>query len=709
MSVEYINRTINELQLSGLQIFYDFNSYSGSNVIRSVESGNASYSGEIVNFNTAFTGTSSGSGFFDGQYINIKNTENITSADFTIIFSQEKTGATPGVVFSDIDEGGPSGCEIGITAANKLYYKNYIAGTPSYKTLNDYLFDKNICSVRVSDKGAVNISRLDIGEKREESFIYRFDNPTNSNPDAPDGVGANLEEYALAQRSDIVPTYTVSNGTSWKIGSGEYPYKGYMDYFLYFDVDIGEYGTSEIIKSIYSSYETVGAQTGLISGAITGYAAIPTEVSGIVGTPSYVSGTGTQSGFYTYTSGEAVTGAVGISGVVYVPQTGIEHITGSDQVAQTIYKTVKNLSLSFSLSGTPQALGLPNYESSGSYWHFSGRSGTFNGASATGAPGTLFGVTGFRSVNITGYLTGQSFPLLGTSGTSGVLYTGFSYSGLRAPNVTYTGSGAYESGSSSGIEGYYANSISAIGAIDENYFYDVVYDIGTPRAINNNTTPITNSTYGIQTFYMTGLGNSHQTNVAINGVSTFTGSIELATNQFNFPTATVTSGFFPSGVEVFTELELSLSDRLIYDIIASGNRGSLTIPALTDYSSSPFAGFDIADKTVFFNGVKLYSGIDYVYDGGFAPTGNVTGATGVYFTYLNYAEQLYKTGSGESLVTVDDTSIKPKGYTLFFNGIREPISSIIEHARYSDLISGTPVVNGSAIIYNATYTEGENT
>ena len=116
MSVEYINKNLTRLGMQGPQIFYDFNSYSGSNVIRSIESGNAAYSGEIVNYSTDFTGQSSGSGFFNGQYIDVKNTTGITSENFTVIFSQEKTGVSPGVVFSTLEPGGPSGCEIGITA-----------------------------------------------------------------------------------------------------------------------------------------------------------------------------------------------------------------------------------------------------------------------------------------------------------------------------------------------------------------------------------------------------------------------------------------------------------------------------------------------------------------------------------------------------------------------------------------------------------------
>ena len=706
MSVSYINETINELQISGLQIFYDFNSYSGSNVIRSIESGNASYSGEIVNYSTDFTGQSSGSGFFNGQYIDVKNTTGITSESFTIIFSQEKTGASPGVVFSTLDPGGPSGCEVGITKSNKLYYKNYIAGTPSYKTLDDYLYDKNICGISVNGEGSVSLFRLNVGREREKPFIYSFNNPTNTNPDAPDNIEQNLREYDLNTTTALVPSYSISNGSSLTIGSGEYPYKGFMDSFLYFDEEIGTEGLSQIIQSIYSEKHIVPAATGLVSGEITGYAVTAAPASGEVGTPFYISGSGQPSGFYSYPSGTPLTGAVGISGVVYVPQSSVPDISGTNQAAAEIYKKVTNLTLSFSLFGAPVPSELSDYYSSGSYWTFSGNSGTFNGSSALGAAGTIFGITGFHVETVTGYRTGLSHSLLGHSGNSGVLYSGFSYSGLRAPNLTYTGSGSYISGNSfgvNGVESYYPDAISAIGNIDKNFFYDVVYDMSQANGINNYAEPTNNSTYGKNSFFMTGVGGMHQTNVAINGVSDFTGQIETSTNQFNIPNLQVISGFAVTGTQVFTSLDLFLYDEIIYDIGSSGNRDALTIDSLSDYTSSPFASFDFESKTVFFNGVKLYSGIDYVYDGGFYPSGNVTGATGVYFTYLDYPGQSTQTGSGQNLITVNHDSITPNAYALFFNGIRRTEQDIIEHARYSDLISGTDVVDASIQVYSTTY------
>ena len=123
----------------------------------------------------------------------------------------------------------------------------------------------------------------------------------------------------------------------------------------------------------------------------------------------------------------------------------------------------------------------------------------------------------------------------------------------------------------------------------------------------------------------------------------------------------------------------------------------------SNFSTSWIDSFNFEDKTVFFNGVKLYSGIDYVYDGGFYPSGNVTGATGVYFTYLDYPGHSTQTGSGQNLITVNHDSITPNAYALFFNGIRRTEQDIIEHARYSDLISGTDVVDASIEVYSTTY------
>jgi len=692
MSVSLINKTINDLQVSGLQIFYDFNSYSnGGTVINSITSGDAAYSGEIIGADTSFTGNSSGSGYFTNQYIDIKNTTGITEEGFTILFSQEKTGVGPGVIYSDMDEGGPSGCEIGISASNKLYFKNYVNGTPSYTTMDNTPSDKNIYGVAVDSFGLANLYRLSFAIPQTVSFIYQFNNPA---------TGDKIRYYQLESSSLVVPQHTISNGNNWRVGSGEYIYQGYMDYFLYFNKSLGSDTVRRLARAIHSDYAIVPDITGASIGPITGYSFTATGVSGIVGTVNYISGTGTQSGVYTYQSGVEKTGTVGLSGVVYRPYSGIESVTGSEVVGQQLYKKTTNLSFEFSFSGTQSIGPLANYQSSGSYWHFSGNSGTYNGVSATGAPNTLFGITGFEMVTITGYLTGLSLPLLGHSGYSGIFYSGFSSSGLYSTGNSYIGTGGYISGGPNEDETYYPRALSMVGDIDPNYFYEIIFDASGSKSMNQNGVVRLNTTYGKSVASMSETATDSTTNVSFNGVSLFTGIPQYSKSIHNMPVVDVISGFITSGTDLFTETNLAATDDIIYDNVESGTKNSLTITSLANYSLAPFTQFNVDEAQVFLNGVKIYSGIDYIDNGGFTPTGVVTGSTGVYFTYPKYSGSSIVTGSGAYPLSVDHEAITPNGYVSFENGIRQPFGDIIEHARNSDLISGTVVLNNKNNFYN---------
>ena len=86
-------------------------------------------------------------------------------------------------------------------------------------------------------------------------------------------------------------------------------------------------------------------------------------------------------------------------------------------------------------------------------------------------------------------------------------------------------------------------------------------------------------------------------------------------------------------------------------------------------------------------------------NGGFYPSGNITGATGIYFTYPNYSGASSVTGSGLKPISVDHSAITPNGSILFSNGVRQDKGAIIEHARDSDLISGTRLLNKPSLIY----------
>lgn len=694
MSNYLINKTINDMEISGLQVFYDFNSYSGG-YINSIENGNSAYSGEVKNFTSNFSGQSSGSGFFNGEYIEIKNTDNITSENATIIFSQKKTGISNGVIFSHLDPNGPSGWELGVNEANKYYFKHFQDGTPAYYILDAYMSDQNLCAVSVSEMGMCEMYRLNFGKKEQPSFIEQFFNQEQQDEQT--------YYYDFDKEIFSIPRHTVSNGSTWNIGSGEFLYKGYIDHFLYFDVDLPADAIRRLANSIYAEGQMIDDVSGYASGQITGYLKSESGVSGKIGQSISAVSSNTQSGYYVYDSGVAQTGAASISGTVYVPYTNIEALSGTDQINQTLYRKVVNLSYYFNITGDTAESGLTDFESSGSYWHFSGNSGTYKGNSSVGPPNTIFGITGFDIVQVTGYKTGISVTGYQSEDASGVIYNEYSYTPLYSPDVPYLISGAYFSGNQNEPDPqYFPNAISLKGKMDASYFYEIIYDVYDGTKINNTNIPSYMDLYKKNIILLSHQATNEDLQIAINGISQTSGSIAYSKNQFNLPTFQVESGFFTTGSQVFTLDNLEFTDDIIYDISESGGRNNLTIDNLSDYLSRPFVSFDFQDKQVFFNGVKIYSGIDYVDDGGFFPSGNVTESTGIYFTYPNYSGAVSYTGSGTISHSIEHEEITPNGYLAFFNGVRQPPSTIVAHAKNSDLISGTIVNQTLETVYSMT-------
>ena len=703
MSVLSINQTLSGLGLSGLSIMYDFSSFNAAgDVVESSSIANESYSGKIINADAQFTGQNSGSGYFRNQYIEIQNTENITSQGCTMFFSQEKTGNQPGVLFSNLDS--PSGFEVGITAANKFYYKNIIDGYSNYTTLENYSADKNLYVFTRTDNGFASLKKLDfVLEPRTQTFLNARNVVDGEDPNEPTYYGFN-------ETQSFVPSYTVSNGSSWKIGTGEFGYKGYIDYFLYFDSELSDDPIRKIARSIHVETQYVPPATGLVSGIVTGYNVTSFDISGLANSTISVSGSGINSGYYSFNSGVPLTGSVGISGEVFVPKKKIGEITGSNLMPQTIYKRITNLSFTHTLTGGAEIGALSGYYSSGSYWLFSGNSGNFNGSGMSGPAGNIVGITGFQVVQRTGYLAGNNFPVITGLSSSGTIGSGFNYSEIREPDFTYTGTGGYFTSGPDIDQSYYPSALSVIGPPDPSYIYDILYDISGGADIQNTAVNSTNNKYNIVNAFMTGTGSPDKTNLYINGVSSFTGSVIFGTNSVNFPIATSISGFTNEIAELFTLDNLSLSDDVTYDSVPSREKEHLTINSLSDYAASPFTEITETENDIFFNGVKLLEGEDYLFAGGFKPIGTPLQSTGVYFTNPSYTgEPALQRATGVLLepFSVYHKNITPNGYVLYYNGIRQNKNLIIEHGRYSDLITGVDKNIVSNIIY--TMDNGEDT
>lgn len=689
MSDQFLQKTIEDLQLTGrAKIYYNFESYSG-NYINSVSHGDPEYSGQIINYDSNFTGQSSGSGFFDGQYISIQNTEQITSEAATIIFSHKKTGVSNGVIYGDLDGHGPSGWEIGINDANKLYFKNYINGSPNYVMLESYLSDQNLCALSLSENGHGKLYRLNYEKPIEKSTLNQFIQDDNPERD--------IQYYDFDSVEFNHLPHTISNGNDWRVGSGEFLYQGYLDKFLYFDIDLNEYQLEKLCLGMYGDYSIQPAVSGVISGSITGYEIIESGVSGEVGNPSIATGTGYRSGYYTYTSGVPQTGCVEISGFVYIPKTGVS--LNEDAGQETIYKKVYNLTKTFNIEGNVEVTGLSNYYSSGNYWNFSGNSGTFYGDSAIGPTDTIFGITGFETVTLTGYFSGYENELLTTGVNSGIVYNIYTNSGLYSSDEYYQISGERFIFSDYPNPEYYANAISLIDESTEEYFYDVVYDASEDTELNQISKSWRDPKYNKLLPVLKKQLNNHEINFAINGVSQMTGDLTFEKDHFNFNTYDVSNGYYTSGGYVYTKDKIENNDILIYDITPSGDKEFLEVSDLNEYNNIPFANFDFHEKDVFLNGVKQYSGIDYIDNGGFYPINNAVQTTGIYFAYPKYSGAYSFTGYGNTGITVKHNAINPNSYCAFYNGIRQPKNNIIAHSEKSDLITGTSINYINKLIY----------
>ena len=455
----------------------------------------------------------------------------------------------------------------------------------------------------------------------------------------------------------------------------------------------------KLFFSIYADYNDVPAQSGIISGEITGYQQISSGVSGEVGRPLITTGTQQESGYYTFQSGVALTGSVGISGEVFIPYSGIEEIQEMNQAPETIYRKVANLSKVFNMDGTVLSSGLSDYESSGDYWHFSGNSGTFRGDSAVGPVGTIFGITGFDIVTLTGYRSGISTPQTSTGIESGLLYDVYELSGIRAPDEYYeTAPASIEYNLLLNSE-YYGNAISLISEKDNNYFYEIQYDADEFQDLNVDGDLFLNSTYRKYNAIDEYGSGAERINFSINGISYSTGSIAYSKNQYNFPQYQVDTGFYINQGVIYTEVDIDLGDQIIYDIIYSGEKESLEIKNLNDYNNRPFSEITIPNKDIFLNGVKIYSGIDFIDNNGFYPINNSTGTTGIYFTYPRYSGSISETGVTNDFINIKHQAINPDSYVAYHNGIRQPKSKIIYHAANSDLISGVLINRQKDINY----------
>ena len=654
------------------------------------------------------TGTFSGGAgdFYD--HVTIANSSDLFSGEFSFLIgaqttSRQDVGMAEGdaseanqkgpltnnnILFSNMGGSGfnYSGWQLGINAANRAYLECNHHFQPLITTYmgQQNPYQQNIWGL-VYRGGLLKLGLYDINT---ESFYFESLNTStvNLHSTRPWIIGSGINYDANATFSPFV---TANSGL----------FAGKMNNFLYFNTGLTDDLISTVAQSLYSElaeitppiYDTGGP--GFLLGQLSG-----SGISGEVGEATLCSITGYLTGTVEFTERT--------------------QLTGNISVGETYYLEVAS-------RDNPISGEIKNYRA------------LYN----TGSPTT--GITGFT---ITNHETGILTPLTVCSGSgiTGAFITGSGTAGSGISGFTGLLVGVVSGLSGAAPDVLKPNAFSYIGTPLQYERVVEKYNMGSfgigDKGTFNNLAKVGEATlvdgYG---FYLKKAANSGSLGLYLNGVGRELGGISLRSPQTSrvffdgtlnktfaqlpdgqlldkdeatsqqisefFNNYNIISGdYYISGREILEHLPLPFSNKNILDIYDTGlNTGTVRsrweVTGVSDYASPPSPNPISGDQWVFFNGQKLISGINYVDDGGFSPTGYITGATGLYFTIPPPSGTTAVTGTSLSF---GGTPFFPNSNVIFINGIREDLSaSYVEHTNTKDLISGKETLrNYGSNLYN---------
>ena len=291
----------NSIDKNSLKVFFDFNNFDGNHIQSSNPAISGTYSGEVFGAMSSFTGdTHLGEGFFNrDHYVKIANSEELFSNNFTFLFSCSKTDNQPANLFSNL--GGytnpTSGFAIGLNSANMLYFQNYEYLKPNILTLNTKNAQKNIFCVL----GAENSLQMGKYNFTRNEFDFEV---------------FGLDENFIRQSND----WYIGSGSA--IGTEDYSFDGYMDYFMYFNQTLGQNQATALASGVFSNTTGVPPKIRSVPIGVTGYTLATSGVSGIIGYSGVLSGQE-----MTRYTGYAVTGT-GLTGLLNITGDYNLYITG---------------------------------------------------------------------------------------------------------------------------------------------------------------------------------------------------------------------------------------------------------------------------------------------------------------------------------------------------------------------------------------------
>ena len=296
--------------------YYDF-SGSGTNsgtVVNRFADNDYTFTPSISGNGTSFW-SKSGSGQFDGSsFVKLNKVGTAPSdTESTLYCIAEKSGISPGLIFSNLSSGSPvgnvtcSGFSFGLNAANRLFFEYYdnMKKKPVVITSNKIIADKNCAFLRTSST-SVSFGYYDFFNQRAESESYDL----IYGPEPSDG-------FYIGAAAPTAPAWAVKNKFVGWIDDITFACKGLSEdsFSAFASGSVYAHNTIPI-----SSYYITG--TG-ITGTTTGWVLTYSGVTGYS-----LSGTGVVTDIFgnTYTGFSAksdLSGAVYTSGII--PLTG--HVT----------------------------------------------------------------------------------------------------------------------------------------------------------------------------------------------------------------------------------------------------------------------------------------------------------------------------------------------------------------------------------------------
>lgn len=648
-------------------------SLNESNIHKGLFVGNSSFgSGHFQN------GESSLGLFFDKNFsIEVQNSEQIQEEDSTFLMSYTRNTKDTEIFFSCLDENLKKGFEFGVNNANKVFFDSYSSLGKNTFVLNNILFKKNILVVSIN-KTAGTVS------------LGIFDPSLNS----------------IDSESFIVEPDFLNTDKIWTIGSGEYkgesginfsssgfPCAGYIDKFFHFDEVLTDEDISFISRSFYYDLNEVDAGFEQINGYITGYnKTVKNIVSGVVGFTRIITGySGASYNTRSYTTSEELYGNVD-AGEDFLEL--VFDASGLGGNLQSVYRRVTADSPTFGITGVATGIAYETYQ-----------------------------------------VSKDDKPLYFNSGVSGELYREYNYIPLYSPTTNIQTSdaavvltGQYPSVMSDGQIGYGPRDYTYIGA--RNNQKDFIETIKGVNLFSTNNFCGIHYSENFEDYPVARVDSNisfskNDVQLFINGVASQKGELNSYFDSSFKERFFVSGGDFyvnqPEGDIFNTNIDIYQSDENLsnfvdspmVDILTSGEYSSLEITSVDQYNQSGFSEINPSGKQVFFNGQKIYEGIDYRESSGkIIFQGDLLEMTGSYFSCPDFRkdpESLFQdTVTGYNNFDIHENQcFIPDSYISYLNGIRLDPKTFIMHDSEVDLIeqgNDFIVENGYNIIYN-TYVE----